>query len=169
MREFMNRRDLLRATALGGVGLFTLRWTVACSGEPGAQGDSARIDSREDFDTTDAGHETDGARDGSGRTVTLYDTNAVALYFDGSQGPYTGVIKVAYVLANASITLDFWHGHGGVMHRFTLEPAHFAELKALRRVTLETTIVESHSHQLFIDPVDPTYRVPGATPVLVPI
>jgi hypothetical protein len=101
--------------------------------------------------------------------VTLYDTNAQALYFDGSMGPFTGVVRVAHVLANAPVTIDFWHGHGGVQHRYTLLPEHFAQLKRLQRVTLETTEVDGHRHKLFVDPVDPRYRVPGATPVAVPV
>ena len=42
-------------------------------------------------------------------------------------------------------------------------------LKKLKRVTVETTDVENHHHSLFIDPVDPTYRVPGAVPVQVSV
>ena len=102
-------------------------------------------------------------------TVTMYDTNAVALYFDGDLGPKTGVIKVDYILANKSIDLQFWHGHGGMYHRFTVTPTHFAELKKLKKIYIETTEVESHSHKLFIDPVDPQWRVKGALPVEVPV
>lgn len=104
-----------------------------------------------------------------GAKVTLYDTNAQALYFDGGYGPFTGVIKVDYVIANKALTLDFWHGHGGSQHRFTLLPEHFAALKRLERVTLETSVVDGHQHKLFIDPVDPRFRVPGAMPVSVPV
>src|SRR5204863_7389276 len=73
-----------------------------------------------------------------GPTVMMHDTNAQALYLDGSYGPLTGNIKVAYVVANTSITLEFWHGHGGTPHRFTLEPMHFAKLKAGQKVTVGT-------------------------------
>jgi hypothetical protein len=100
--------------------------------------------------------------------VVLYDTNAMALYMDGSLGPKTGVITVDYVKANQPVTLDFWHGHNGVMHQYTVTPSHFAQLKQLRRVTLETTEVADHTHKLFIDMADPKWRVPGAKPVVVP-
>lgn len=100
--------------------------------------------------------------------ITMHDTNAQALYLDGTYGPLTGVIKVDYILANIEITLDFWHGHGGQLHRFTLTPAHFAALKEGERVYVTTTEVESHMHELFIDPVDPDYRVPGAPDIPVP-
>jgi hypothetical protein len=103
------------------------------------------------------------------RYVQMHDTNAQALYLDGSLGPLTGNIKVQYVLAGAAITLDFWHGHGGQQHRFTLTPAHFEQLKQGQRVTLGTTTVDSHAHMLFIDPVDEDYRVPGAPDVPVPL
>jgi hypothetical protein len=100
-------------------------------------------------------------------TVLMHDTNAQALYLDGALGPLTGNIKVAYVIANATITLEFWHGHGGTPHRFTLEPAHFAKLKAGEKITVGTTTVDGHAHTLFIDPKDPAYRVPGAPDVPV--
>jgi hypothetical protein len=102
-------------------------------------------------------------------TVKMHDTYAQALYLDGTYGPLTGTITVQYVLAGAAITLDFWHGHGGIQHRYTLEPQHFAQLKAGQRVTLPTTIVEDHMHTLFIDPLDEHYRVPGAPNVDVPL
>jgi hypothetical protein len=101
------------------------------------------------------------------RYVQMHDTNAQALYLDGSLGPLTGVIKVQYVVAGAAITLDFWHGHGGQQHRFTLLPEHFEKLKAGERVTLGTTTVDNHAHMLFIDPIDEDYRVPGAPDVPV--
>ena len=101
--------------------------------------------------------------------VKMHDTYAQALYLDGSNGPLTGVIEVAYVVAGTAITLDFWHGHNGQLHRYTLEPAHFAALERGERVTLVTTIVEDHQHMLFIDPIDETYRVPGAPDIDVPL
>jgi hypothetical protein len=100
--------------------------------------------------------------------VIMYDTHAQALYFDGTYGPLTGICKVEYVLAGVPVTLDFWHGHGGVQHRYTLLPEHFAALVAGMKVTLTTTVVEDHQHELFIDPTDPDYRVEGAEPVPVP-
>lgn len=101
--------------------------------------------------------------------VVLYDTYAMALYFDGGLGPKTGIVKVDYILKNQPVTLEFWHGHGGKSHFYTLTPDHFAELKRLKRVYVETTEVASHSHKLFIDPVDPKWRVPGAQPIPVPV
>ncbi len=106
----------------------------------------------------------------SGRKeVTLYDTNAMALYFGGDLGPKTGVIKVEYIIKNEKLDLKFWHGHGGKEHRFTVLPAHFAELKKLKKVTIETTVVDGHTHKLFIDPVNPRYRVAGAKPVVITV
>jgi hypothetical protein len=99
----------------------------------------------------------------------MHDTYAQALYLDGSKGPLTGTVTVAQVIAGTTITMDFWHGHNGILHRFTLEPMHFAQLKQGQRVTLGTTTVENHAHTLFIDPDDESYRVPGAPDVEVPI
>jgi len=112
---------------------------------------------------TDAGGCTDADH------VVMYDVHAQALYFDGSHGPTTGIIRVDWVIEGDAVELEFWHGHGGVSHRFTVSPEHFEALKRGERVTLETTEVDSHSHELFIDPVDPAYRVDGASPVRVPL
>jgi hypothetical protein len=114
---------------------------------------------------TDGG--TSGLKDEDDDFVTLYDMNAQALYLDGSYGPFTGIIRVDYIIANAPVTLDFWHGHGAV-HKFTLTPDHYTQLKNLERVSIETTSVASHTHRLFIEPVDPRWRVQGAQPVRVP-
>lgn len=100
--------------------------------------------------------------------VTLYDTYAMALYMDGGLGPKTGIIKVDYILENEAVKMQFWHGHGGRNHEFTVLPEHFAQLKELKKVTIQTTAVDGHTHKLFIDPVDPRWRVPGAQPVKVP-
>lgn len=72
-------------------------------------------------------------------------------------------------MAGVAITLEFWHGHGGVQHRFTIAPDQFEALKRGERVTITTTTVDSHEHTLFIDPVDEDYRVPGAPDVDVPL
>ena len=101
--------------------------------------------------------------------IMMYDTNATALYYDGGLGPKTGVIKVDYILKNEPITLPFWHGHGGKNHMFTLLPEHYEQFKKLKKVYVETTVVESHSHKLFIDFSDPKWRVPGAKPIPVPV
>ena len=101
--------------------------------------------------------------------IMMYDTNAMALYYDGGLGPKTGVIKVDYLLKNEPITLPFWHGHGGVNHKFTLLPEHYEQFKKLKKVYVETTVVESHKHKLFIDFSDPKWRVPGAKPIPVPV
>jgi hypothetical protein len=101
--------------------------------------------------------------------VKMHDTYAQALYLDGTNGPLTGVIEVASVQAGVAITLDFWHGHGGQLHRFSLQPADFDALKQGQRVTVGTTTVDGHAHTLFIDPLDEAYRVPGAPDVDVPL
>lgn len=100
--------------------------------------------------------------------VTMYDTYAMALYMDGGLGPKTGVVKVDYIIANQEVPMQFWHGHGGKQHQYTLKPEHFAELKLGKRVLIETTPVDGHTHKLFIDPRDTRYRVPGAQPIKVP-
>jgi hypothetical protein len=104
-----------------------------------------------------------------GDTVPMHDTHAQALYLDGSLGPLTGIIEVEYVIAGVTITLDFWHGHGGQQHRYTLTPAELDALKTGQRVYLTTTEVDGHMHMLFVDPLAEEYRVDGAPDVPVPL
>ena len=78
-----------------------------------------------------------------------------------------GLISIADVVAGQPVELEFWHGHGGRSHLFTLLPTHYEALKRLERVTIVTTEVDSHQHELFIDPVDPRYRAAGAQPIRV--
>jgi hypothetical protein len=102
-------------------------------------------------------------------TATWYDLYAMALYMDGSLGPQTGTITAQFMTADQETTFDFWHGHNGVMHRWTVTRDHIRQLLAGQRVMITTTIVEDHNHDLFIDPADPQWRLPGAQPELVPI
>jgi hypothetical protein len=103
------------------------------------------------------------------KTIELYDCNAQALYLDETLGPLTGVILVEYIIAGEAITLEFWHGHGGQQHAFTLGAEQFAQLRRGERTYVTTTEVDSHQHTLFIDPLDPTYRVEGALPIVVTV
>jgi hypothetical protein len=134
--------------------------TLIKPSSPGETPDAAAEDPLDATQTADACTQA---------VVRMHDTYAQALYLDNSLGPLTGVVEVDFVLAGASITLEFWHGHGGQQHRFTLEPAHFEALKRGERVTLGTTTVDGHAHTLFVDPRDEDYRVPGAPDVDVPL
>ena len=155
----MQRREFL--WILGGTSALCVIGceTTTPAPPPGTEPDAGAVD-----DPVDANSGVDACAEA---TVLMHDTYAQALYLDGSNGPLTGTITVEYVIAGAAVTLDFWHGHNGVPHRFTVGPDDFAQLVAGQRVTLGTTIVEDHSHTLFIDPLDENYRVPGApdTPV----
>lgn len=159
----MRRREVLTVLGFGtGVGVAAL--LIGCDADAGPVDQGDTPDATPGDNDAPAPPAIDAC---SAQTVLMHDTNAQALYLDGSFGPLTGVITVAYVAANATITLDFWHGHGGVQHRFTLDAPHFAQLKQGQRVTVGTTMVDGHAHTLFIDPVDERYRVPGAPDVPV--
>lgn len=110
----------------------------------------------------DAGAGRSDAGCAAPRIVTLHDTHAQSLYFDGTYGPTTGIVRVDDVVAGRPIELEFWHGHGGVSHRFSLGAADLDALARGMRVTLTTTEVEGHSHMLFVDPTDERWRVSGA-------
>jgi len=94
----------------------------------------------------------------SPRTLSLHDVHAQALYFDGTYGPTTGVITVEHIVEGRDRLFEFWHGHGGDTHRFTVTAAQFAQLARGERVTLMTTEVDGHAHELFIDPMGETWR-----------
>lgn len=160
----MQRREALALISLGTrIGVAAL--LINCDADAGPASPT-EVDARgDDPPAHDAASPQPDAC--AGATVLMHDTNAQALYLDGSYGPLTGNIKVSYVVANQTITLEFWHGHGGTPHRFTLEPSHFAKLKAGEKVTLGTTTVDGHAHTLFIDPKNEAYRVAGAPDVPV--
>lgn len=155
----MRRREFI--WVFGGL---VVTGTIGCSSDPEAPATDAQGSPAADAAPRDALATTDACVPD---VVKMHDTYAQALYFDGSYGPLTGIITVAHAVAGETLTMDFWHGHGGVQHEFTLEPMHFAALKRGERVTLETTIVDGHSHMLFVDPTDESYRVRGAPDVEV--
>ncbi len=156
----MRRRDFLWLTGAG-----ALACTVACDATA-TPGPSPGDDPAPDGGGANVPVDTDPGVDACAQAVVeMHDTYAQALYLDGTYGPLTGIVEVAYVTAGAAITLDFWHGHGGQQHRFTLEASHFEALKQGQRVTVGTTTVDGHEHTLFVDPLDEAYRVPGAPDV----
>jgi len=146
----LDRREWIKAALSTGATLMTMG-LVGC-GKESQNGEESRF----------------GLMSSRGEVV-LYDTFMMALYMDGGLGPKTGTFKVDYVLANQPVTLKFWHGHGGKDHYFTLTPEIFAEVKKLKKVYVTTTVVDSHTHKLFIDVSDARWRVPGALPVPVPV
>lgn len=164
----MQRRAFLQVLGLG-TSVGVVASLIGC--DAGAEPDPGLADAAPGSDPDPDANAADAAGSSADACVApvvqMHDTYAQALYLDDSLGPLTGVIEVAYVIAGTTITLDFWHGHGGQQHRFTIEPAHFEQLKAGQRVTLGTSTVDNHAHMLFIDPVDETYRVPGAPDVPV--
>ncbi|MFN0250898.1 MAG: hypothetical protein ACKV2T_28750 [Kofleriaceae bacterium] len=144
-----------------------LSLTIGCASDRESDRQSPLPDAPE-TDASDAPPTGDAGVDACvGEVVLMHDTHAQALYLDGTLGPLTGVIRVAMVVASTVVTLDFWHGHGGVSHRFELLPSHFDALKRGERITVGTTTVDGHAHTLFIDPRDETYRVSGAPDVEV--
>ncbi len=162
----MNRRKFLRITASVGIVAAGAGCDMS-SEEPLISTDEGDV--TDDLPNNDDSILDDGEGDEPIDYVTMFDTYAIALYFDGTQGPTTGEISVDLILQDEDVDLPFWHGHGGLLHGFTLSREHIAQLKQGLRVEIQTSEVDSHSHTLFIDPVDVRYRVPGATPVQVPV
>jgi hypothetical protein len=100
--------------------------------------------------------------------IELYDMYIMAMYFDGTTGPKTGIIKAEDILAYKPVDYVFWHGHGGINHEFTFTLDAIDSLKQLKKTYLQTDIVANHSHKIFIDPTDIRYRVPGSKPIKFP-
>jgi hypothetical protein len=147
----------------------------ACVGSPGPDtDDEPSVDGGTATGSGDGGRPPNDARTtdamcGDAGYAVMYDTYAQALYLDGTYGPLTGIIRADYVIAGVALQLDFWHGHNDSLHQFTVTADHFEALKRGEKVTIETTFVDDHQHTLFIDPMDPDYRVEGAAPVTVPL
>ncbi len=142
-----SRRDFIRAMIAFAAGL-PLFQTLASCGEAAHVSSDPLSAKDDDF-------------------VTLYDCYAVATYFDGGIGPKTGTITVAMIDSNQETIIDFWHGHSGQQHKFTITSTHFQSIRDLKKTWIETTSVDGHKHKLFIDPLDPQWRVPGAKPVQI--
>jgi hypothetical protein len=158
----MRRREFIWAFG-GGV----VTCAIGCDSS-GGEGNAPVADAATSTDGRDS--IADGSVDACVQEVVkMHDTYAQALYLDGGIGPLTGIVTVAHVIAGSTVTMDFWHGHGGQLHRFTLEPTHFDALKRGERVTIGTTTVEGHAHTLFVDPREERYRVEGAPDVDVPL
>ena len=99
----------------------------------------------------------------AGQTVRMRDMQVTALYFDGTFGPVTGIVRVSDIIAARESTQRHWDGHG---HMFTVTTEHHAQLKRGEKVRIKTTIAEQHDHIVLIDPARP---VPGAVEVDVPL
>lgn len=185
----MGRRACVAGASAALLGGVAARLLAACAPaadeEPVEQASSAagvdasRADATREADTPEAGPGEAGPVDAAAadasdasaeaaRLVAVHDTFAVALYFDGSLGPKTGTVTARAMAAGDAVPMPFWHGHGGVLHRFVVAPADLAALRAGRKVTIRTTEVDGHSHLLFVDPRDPRWRVPGGETLLVP-
>jgi|GEM_PF-1873325 len=165
----MRRRRFLRLVV--GSAVVSAVGCVADAGDgngsdPGADATASPDGGVQDATAAPADATTPGC---DAQTVLVYDTYAQALYLDGSLGPLTGIITAVAIRDGVSLDMDFWHGHGGVLHRFTVTPGDFAALRRGERVYLDTTVVDDHQHTLFIDPSDPDYRVPDTEPVSVTI
>ena len=101
--------------------------------------------------------------------ILFYPTYIKALYFDGTEGPNTGIIFPEDLIKKHPIEFNFWHGHFGKNHQFRVEVNDLRTLKRFGIVNLMTTEVDQHVHDLFIDPGLKRMRVPGEKPKLVPI
>lgn len=144
----------------------------AADGHDADVADADVADAAEDSDPPDADSDADSdagidaaadsSRDDAAEDCTLaqvHDVHAQALYYDGTHGPLTGTILASEIAAGEAVDRAFWHGHGGMQHRFVVTEDHMRRLALGERVYIETSEVQRHSHTLFIDPVAPEYAV----------
>ncbi len=73
------------------------------------------------------------------------------------EGTENGILKAEDIIKGEPLTLEFWHGHGGVKHEFTITAENFSSLKAGNPVVVyvPTNVVGGHYHFVVIDPKRP--------------
>ena len=64
-------------------------------------------------------------------------------------------ITAVDIAAGVEKIYDFWHGHDGMQHKFTVTSADFAKLKAGHETEIYTSVVEDHRHSLLLSPTRP--------------
>ena len=62
-------------------------------------------------------------------------------------------LTAADIAAAVEKTYEFWHGHDGMQHRFTVTKTDFNRLKSGQSVEIFTSVVEDHRHALLLSPV----------------
>jgi hypothetical protein len=55
------------------------------------------------------------------------------------------------IAAGQEISYDFWHGHSGELHRFTLTVDDLQTLKDEKSIEVFTAIVDGHKHAVKVD------------------
>ncbi len=76
---------------------------------------------------------------------------------DPNDGTTTGILTAATIIAGVPVTMQYWHGHNGIWHMFTITAENFATLKSGNPVMfyVPTTVVEDHYHLTMVDPNRP--------------
>lgn len=55
------------------------------------------------------------------------------------------------IAAGQEVSYDFWHGHSGELHRFTLTVEDLQTLKEEKSIEVFTAIVDGHKHAVKVD------------------
>lgn len=55
------------------------------------------------------------------------------------------------IAAGQEVSYDFWHGHSGELHRFTLTVEDLQALKEEKSIEVFTAIVDGHKHAVKVD------------------
>ena len=55
------------------------------------------------------------------------------------------------IAAGQEVSYDFWHGHSGELHRFTLTVEDLQTLKDEKSIEVFTAIVDGHKHAVKVD------------------
>jgi hypothetical protein len=59
------------------------------------------------------------------------------------------------IAAGQEVSYDFWHGHSGELHRFTLKVEDLEQLKQETSIEIFTAIVDGHKHAVKVDTKKP--------------
>ena len=81
----------------------------------------------------------------------VQDFHAYNIYFDGTRGPKTGIIKATKMQLGKTVDLEFWHGHGGKNHRFVVTQKEYQQIIRGKVVDIQTDSVQNHTHTVRLD------------------
>lgn len=139
----------IHIAALASIGLF-----AACV-KPFGSGNSSSI-VKDDQPAVGSNSEQPVASEKEGYSTFAYyegiraDGKRSASRNDGT-GLKMPCITKEVIAAGQEVSYDFWHGHSGELHRFTLTVEDLGTLKEEKSIEVFTAIVDGHKHAVKVD------------------
>lgn len=114
------------------------------------------------------GNSSSTVKDDQPAAVTEKEGYSTFAYYEGiradgkrspSRNDGTGLkmpcITKEVIAAGQEVSYDFWHGHSGELHRFTLTVEDLQTLKDEKSIEVFTAIVDGHKHAVKVDTKKP--------------